>query len=125
MRRHTTAALAAASLLLALTACGTADNPPASPSDKGGTEASTAAPALSAAEQRKACVDAWAATIGARPTDFNAETDTDPTPDACAGIPESDSLDAYMDGLMQSNKAGRDELQKAIDDAASADTSTP
>ncbi|MFE6070094.1 hypothetical protein [Streptomyces sp. NPDC056525] len=31
--------------LLALTACGTADNPPATPSDKNGAEASTATPA--------------------------------------------------------------------------------
>jgi Flp pilus assembly protein TadD len=124
MRRLANSALPAA-LLLALTACGTADNPPAAPSDKGGAEASTAPPTLSAAQQRKACVDAWAATIGARPTDFNSETDTDPTPDACAGLPESDSLDAYMDGLQQSNKAGQDALQKAIEDAASADTSSP
>ncbi|MFB7026637.1 MULTISPECIES: hypothetical protein [unclassified Streptomyces] len=41
--RIRTAALAAA-LLLGLTACGTADNPPATPSDKGGAEASTASP---------------------------------------------------------------------------------
>ncbi|MET7759843.1 hypothetical protein ABZT27_34905 [Streptomyces sp. NPDC005389] len=31
--------------ILALTSCGTADNPPATPSDKNGAEASTAAPA--------------------------------------------------------------------------------
>ncbi|MFH8717252.1 hypothetical protein [Streptomyces zaomyceticus] len=124
MRRLTSPALAAA-FLLALTACGTADNPPATPSDKGGAEASTASPTLFTVEQRQACVDAWAATIGARPTDFNPETDSDPAPDACNGIPESDWLDAYMDGLQQSNKAGQDSLQKAIDDAASADTGSP
>ncbi|MFG2772709.1 hypothetical protein [Streptomyces sp. NPDC048350] len=43
MRRTTTATLAAG-LLLALTACGTVDNPPATPSDKGGAEASTSSP---------------------------------------------------------------------------------
>ncbi|MEU3426607.1 hypothetical protein [Streptomyces gardneri] len=124
MRRLTTAALTAG-LLLALTACGTADNPPATPASKPGAEAATSSPTLSATEQRKACVDAWAATIGARPTDFNPETDSDPTPDACATIPESDSLDAYMDGLQQRNKAGQDELQRQIDEAASADAQTP
>ncbi|WP_435191431.1 hypothetical protein [Streptomyces sp. bgisy126] len=41
--RIRTAALAAV-LLLGLTACGTADNPPATPSNKGGAEASTASP---------------------------------------------------------------------------------
>ena len=40
MHRLATAALAAG-LLLALTACGAADNPPSAPSDKGGTEAAT------------------------------------------------------------------------------------
>jgi hypothetical protein len=43
MHRLTTAALAAG-LLLTLTACGTADNPPATPAAKPGAEASTASP---------------------------------------------------------------------------------
>ncbi|WP_030322855.1 MULTISPECIES: hypothetical protein [Streptomyces] len=47
MRSLTTAALAA-TLLLGLTACGTADNPPSTPSDKGGVEASTAPPSAKA-----------------------------------------------------------------------------
>ncbi|WP_406056251.1 hypothetical protein OG462_09140 [Streptomyces sp. NBC_01077] len=120
MRRLTTAVLAATALLLALTGCSS----PKSDSNPSPT-LTTTTPTLSVAEQREACVDAWAATIGARPTDFNPETDTDPTPDACAGLPESDSLDAYMDGLQQSNKAGRDELQRQIDEAASDDAQTP
>lgn len=37
-----------AALLLGLTACGTADNPPAVPSDKGGAEASTVRPSAKA-----------------------------------------------------------------------------
>ncbi|MGW0032111.1 hypothetical protein ACWDXD_20075 [Streptomyces sp. NPDC003314] len=45
--RTRTAAITAA-LLLSLTACGTADNPPATPSDKGGAEASTATPSTKA-----------------------------------------------------------------------------
>lgn len=119
MRRLVTAALAAA-LLLGLAACGTTATP-----DQPAATATTATPTLSADEQRKACVDAIAATISARPSDFNPDTDSDPKPDACATIPEDDYLDAYMDGLQQSNKAGQDALQKAIEDAASADTSNP
>lgn len=49
MRRLTTALTA--SVLLALTACGTADNPPAAPSDKGSAEASTSTPATEATSQ--------------------------------------------------------------------------
>ncbi|MFE2559883.1 hypothetical protein ACFXGT_28435 [Streptomyces sp. NPDC059352] len=47
MRIRTTAL--ATTLLLGLTACGTADNPPATPSEKGGAEASTASPSTKAA----------------------------------------------------------------------------
>ncbi|MFI8254094.1 hypothetical protein [Streptomyces filamentosus] len=47
MRIKTTTTLAAG-LLLALTACGTADNPPAVPSDKQGADATTATPAATA-----------------------------------------------------------------------------
>lgn len=116
---RTRPALATASLLLALTACSsqTSNTPPPA--------ATTAEPGVFPAEQREACVDAWAVTISGRPADFDPETDTDPTPEACTGIPESDSLAAYMEGLAKSSKAGQDDLQKAIDDAASADTSTP
>lgn len=55
MRRLATAALAA-SLLLAVTACGTADNPPATPAAKPGAEASTASPSAKA-YTFKDCVD--------------------------------------------------------------------
>ncbi|MFF5784200.1 hypothetical protein ACFY8P_04425 [Streptomyces sp. NPDC012693] len=119
MRRLTTAAVVA--LFLALVGCSSQQSSSPSPAPT----TTTAAPTLSAAEQRQACVDAWAATLGARPADFNPETDTDPTPAACNGIPESDSLDAYMDGLMQHNRAGQDELRRQIDEAASADAQTP
>ncbi|MGA5069177.1 hypothetical protein ACPB9E_36405 [Streptomyces exfoliatus] len=50
MRRHLTTTLTGA-LLLTLISCGTADNPPATPSDKGGSEAATARPTTSP-EQR-------------------------------------------------------------------------
>ncbi|MGW8365089.1 hypothetical protein ACWGK1_31615 [Streptomyces wedmorensis] len=44
MRIKTTSLIATTTLAIALTACGTADNPPATPSDKGGAEAATAIP---------------------------------------------------------------------------------
>ncbi|KAA6220016.1 hypothetical protein [Streptomyces filamentosus] len=96
---------ATASLLLALTACGTADNPPASPSDKQGAEASTATttPADTAAD-RQACIEAIADVIDQRPDDFNAENDSDPKPEECAAIADDDYLDAYMDGLQLRNE---------------------
>ncbi|GHG05519.1 hypothetical protein ACFFSH_38685 [Streptomyces filamentosus] len=43
--RTTTTLIATAALALALTACGTADNPPSTPSDKQGAEAATEKPA--------------------------------------------------------------------------------
>jgi hypothetical protein len=103
MRTRTVTTALTAALLLALTACSSQDNPkPPAPT--------TTAPALSTAQQRQACVDAIAATISARPTDFNPDTDSDPKPAACATIPEDDYLDVYMDGLALSNKQGRDAL---------------
>lgn len=120
MRTRTAIASLAVALLLGLTACGTTAKP-----DQPAATATTTTSTLSADEQRQACVDAIAATISARPSDFNPDTDSDPKPDACATIPEDDYLDAYMDGLQQSNKAGLDELEKAIEDAASAATPSP
>ncbi|MDT9689401.1 hypothetical protein Q5762_13855 [Streptomyces sp. P9(2023)] len=102
MRRTTLTALGAG-LLLALTGCGTSDQPAPTV-----TVTVTVTPTLSAAEQRQACVEAWADTIAARPDDFDPEADTDPDPDACNAIPEADYLDVYMDGLMLSNKRGLD-----------------
>ncbi|RSS59564.1 hypothetical protein [Streptomyces sp. WAC01280] len=45
---RTAAAVLSAAALLALTACGAADNPPATPSSKHGAEASTASPSAAA-----------------------------------------------------------------------------
>jgi hypothetical protein len=76
----------------------------------------TESPKLSAEEARAACVEAWAATIGARPDDFNPETDSDPEPEACKGLPEDEWTDRYMEGLQQSNQENRDEMQDCLDD---------
>jgi hypothetical protein len=63
MHRLTAAALTA-SLLLALTACGASDNPPATPSTKNGAEAATATPTTSPehqflADAKAAAFESW------------------------------------------------------------------
>ena len=116
MRTRTTAA--ALLLAAALVGCssGEGDEKPAQP-----TATVTKSPTLSAEEARAACVDAWAATIGARPDDFNPETDSDPEPDACKGLPEDEWTDRYMEGLAQSNRAHLDERAEEREAAASED----
>lgn len=98
---RTRTAATALLLIAALAGCssGAGDDKPAP-----ATKTVTATPKLSAEEARAECVEAWAATIGARPDDFNAETDSDPEPDACKGLPEDDWTDRYMEGLAQSNR---------------------
>ncbi|MGA5076239.1 hypothetical protein ACPC37_01230 [Streptomyces griseoincarnatus] len=115
MRTRTT--LAATLLTLAaLTASCSSD----SSDDKPAATTSASAPSATAdpAEARQACVDAWAETISNRPSDFNAETDTDTEPAECEGLPEDEWTDRYMDGLQQANQSGRDALQDLIDDAS-------
>jgi hypothetical protein len=108
MRTRTTAATIAL-LLAALTGCssGSSSDKPAAPAP---TVTVTATPTLSAAEQRQACVEAWADSISARPGDFDPETDSDTKPPECETIPDADYLDVYMDGLMLSNKRNREAL---------------
>jgi ABC-type glycerol-3-phosphate transport system substrate-binding protein len=108
MRTHTiTVVLAAA--LLTLTACSATSESDGKPSPTV-TATVTATPTLSAAEQRQACVEAWADTIAARPDGFNPDTDSDTKPAECESIAEGDSLDVYMDGLMLSNQRAREAL---------------
>jgi hypothetical protein len=80
------------------------------------TVAITATPPLSASEAHAACVDAWAATIDARPDDWDPETDTDPEPPACKGLPEDKWLDRYMEGLQKRNGENQRELRDCLDD---------
>lgn len=96
-----------AAACLTLTGCSSGDARKPSPTV---TATVTETPTLSAGEQRQACVEAWADTIGARPSDFNAETDSDPKPTACEAIPEDESLDVYMDGLELSNQRALEAL---------------
>jgi hypothetical protein len=120
MRNRTTAsaAVAAGILLATLTACGGS-----STEDKPTTPATTAAatPTLDAAEVTQQCVDAVAETIGNRAADFDPENDSDPKPPECDALGEDEYLDAYMDGLSQSNQQGLEDLRDQIDGAAEQD----
>jgi len=111
--------IAAMLLLAALTACsGGGDTEPV----KTATVTATKTPTLSAEEARAACVDAWADSIGARPDDFDPETDSDPEPAECAGLPEGEWMDRYMEGLSISNQRGLEERQRELDEASEAAT---
>ncbi|MEV7871493.1 hypothetical protein AB0P17_36585 [Streptomyces sp. NPDC088124] len=118
MRIRTTT-LAATLLLVTLTGC-SGDSDPA-PTETATATATSTAPALSKAEITQQCIDAVAAVISQRPADFDPEADTDPQPAECDALSETDYLDAYMDGLQQSNQDGRDALQRQIDEAAETD----
>ncbi|MFI0825711.1 hypothetical protein ACH4Q7_14785 [Streptomyces roseolus] len=109
MRTKTITSLAGtAALLLALTLTACSSTPPASPPPATTTAAATT-PAATAAD-RQACVEAIADVIDQRPADFDPETDSDPEPPECAGIPEAESLDVYMEGLKLRNERARNAL---------------
>ncbi|MGW6743769.1 hypothetical protein ACWGDX_24125 [Streptomyces sp. NPDC055025] len=116
--RTTTAAIATALLLATLTACGSDSSP--APAETV-TATATASPALSQAEITQQCIDAVAEVVSQRPADFDPETDTDPQPTECNGLSETDYLDAYMDGLSQSNQAAIEERERQRGEAAEAD----
>lgn len=76
------------------------------------TVTATKTPKLSAADQRKACVTAWAALLHDN-ADADQEADA---PADCDPVPESDQYGAYWDGMMQRNKENRDAARKCLDD---------
>lgn len=114
MHRTTLAAITITALTL--TGCSTASDPQTPKATPTATAAATKTPELSAAEQRAACVTAWAQTIGSRPADFDTDTDTDTEPTECEGLPEGDYTDMYMEGLQQENRAGRDGVEDCLSD---------
>ncbi|MFD7237710.1 hypothetical protein ACFWAT_20700 [Streptomyces syringium] len=77
--------------------------------------ATDAAPAhtLSRAQVGQQCVDA----IANRATKQTGNMPFEPAPHACLPLSDSEYLDAYMRGLRQHNQAGRDELQRQLDEA--------
>lgn len=115
MRRTTIAVLAVCALALA--GCSSSDE---EPKKETVTVTATKAPEMSAAEQRKACVDAWAETINSRPDDWDPETGEDIEPAECKGLPAGDSTDRYMEGLSKANQQNIDDFQREIDEASAA-----
>lgn len=73
----------------------------------------------SSADGVQACVDA----VATRAPGPDGSVPFEPTPTPCTDLPDDEYLDAYMDGIAQGNQAGRDELQKQIDEAARKDAS--
>jgi hypothetical protein len=108
MRRTTTIALLAAAAL-ALAGCSSSDD--GSKPTATATVTTTKTPVLSADEQRKACVSAWAKVLH---DNADAEQELD-EPTECADLP-GDHYGMYFDGMMQRNQENRDEARKCLDD---------
>jgi len=105
--RRTTAIAVLTTAALALAGCSASAGDDPKPT---ATVTATKAPTLSAAEQRTACVDAWAALLQA-----NSDAPSDQAPTACDDVPESDRLAAYVEGMQQRNQANRDTLTDCLD----------
>lgn len=103
---------AALPVLLAagLVSCSTA-TPPDAPAP------SASAPQLSKAAVTERCVSA----VSFRAPDAEGSVPFEPVPAECAALSDSEYLDAYARGLREANQRGRDDLQREIDAAASAD----
>lgn len=106
MRRTALALLAAVTLALAGCSSGGGTDPGPT-----ATATVTATPSVDAAAARAACVEAWATLLA-------GDAGSQATPAPCAGVPEDEQLDAYMDGLQQRNKAGRESLGDCLADAS-------
>lgn len=117
MRRTTVTALLAA-VALALGGCSSSsdgDKP-----EPTATATVTKGLELSAAEQRTACVDAWAALLQ---EDVGAGIEDAPV--ECGAVPEGDRLDVYMEGLQRRNQANRDEVAECVDDPSCTSVPIP
>jgi hypothetical protein len=71
----------------------------------------TATKTVDQAAAREACVDAWAEAIQA-----NTDAGLEDEPAACAGLPEEDQIDRYMEGLRQRNEANRQRFDECTED---------
>lgn len=96
MNARTVAAVAVLALVLA--GCGSDDAEPEPPA----SSSAAASPTVDQEAARKACVDAWADLLRSRP-----EAGLQDEPSACAGLPEGERLDRYMEGLWQRNEENR------------------
>jgi hypothetical protein len=117
MRRTTTAALLTAAVL-ALAGC--AGSGGDSKPEATATVTAPKTPELSAAEQRAACVDAWAVLLQG-----DADLGIEDAPAECGSVPDGDQLDVYMDGLAQRNQANRDAVGECVDDPSCTSVPVP
>lgn len=116
MRR--TALTLAAVLLLAGAAVGCSDSED-TPADKPSPVAASSAgetPAVSAEEAAQACVDA----VAELEPGEDGSVPFEPAPDECASLSDSEYLDAYMDGIAQSNREGIEDLERLIEEASAS-----
>jgi hypothetical protein len=101
---------AACTVLLALAALtagcsdGNSDDKPEQP-----VATVTATKSVDPAAAREACVDAWADAILA-----NDDLGLEDEPAECAGLPEDDRLDRYMEGLQKRNEISRGAFDQGV-----------
>ncbi|RLV66341.1 hypothetical protein STAN_1862 [Streptomyces sp. CBMAI 2042] len=95
-------------LLAALTGCSAESGTPEP------AATTSAAPTADKAATVQACVDA----VAGLPAGEDGSVPSEPVPAECAGLSDGEYLDAYMDGIEQSNKQGQQDLQDLIDGAA-------
>lgn len=116
LMRRTAAAVAL--LVLALAGCSSGGDPaPAA------TKTVTATPALSEAQARAACVDAWRGWFEEAPDDY--DPDTDPLPELAACEGRADSAALGFEALRERNAAARESLDACLEDPACTDWPLP
>ncbi|MGW3127059.1 hypothetical protein [Streptomyces sp. NPDC001123] len=101
--RRTPITLLAASCL-ALAGCSSSGGSEPQP-----TVTVTETPKLSAAEQLRTCIDAWAKA-------YHAATDPTQTPAACDGLSADHQASAQFNGLQKRNEENQQEARKCLDD---------
>ena len=117
-------AIATTGLLLAtltLTACSSSEAPPVDTKPATTTTAApSTTPPVDMAAATEACIEAVRQSLKTVTSGEDIERPTE-----CEPLDDSAYLEAYMKGLQKRNQDGRDELQRQIDEAASADAATP
>ena len=104
---------ATALLLLALTGCSSSDPDP----KPAVTVTATPSPTIDKAAITQQCTDA----VTEVAKQATGEVPSEPTPAPCAGLDDSEYLDAYMNGISQANRDALDQRQRDRDKAAESD----
>jgi hypothetical protein len=114
--RHTVTVLLATTTLLALVGCSSKTTEPT----KSASPTATQSPAVSKAEARQACVDAWLTLM----TSDGYDPDADPeTPAACNGL--AGQADMYAEALRERNTENRGRLDECLDDPSCTEFPAP